>query len=223
VGRDLVRMRAPLGEHTSMRRLVLLALLLSCIGCAPATPEAPVPARGATQVAAGVVPAASGSAAAVVGDVSHVEAVPHAEEVPHVVVYGDHVVVEDSAHASPLYFGKADEAFVARAMAGLGAPRKRAGPDECSAGPLVLADYPNGLQLSFQDGRLAGYWVREDARGVATARGVQPGSPRAALGGAELVEASFGSLADLDGMIAVLDEDQRKVAALYAGAVCIVD
>ena len=78
-------------------------------------------------------------------------------------------------------------------------------------------------QFGFIDGRLAGYWVRENAQGVATARDVRPGSPRAALGGVELVEASFGVLADLDGVIAVLDEGQRKVTALYAGAVCIYD
>ena len=211
-----------------MHRLALLLFPLLVAACQPgagpsdANDGAAVaaPASSATPARASPPVPASTATTAAVADATP-DAVDPAQS--QVVVHGDHIVVEDSAHAWPLYFEQADHASVARAMAAFGPPRERAGPDDCSAGPLVLADYPNGLQLSFQDGRLAGYWVRENARGVATARDVQPGSPRAVLGGAELVEASFGALADLDGVIAVLDEGQRKVTALYAGAVCIYD
>lgn len=141
----------------------------------------------------------------------------------HITLFGDRLRVEDSAHGWPLYLDKSTKDFVLQGMAPFGTPKASNAPDDCPAGPLQFLDYPNGLQLAFLDGTLAGYWVREGAHGIATAHGVHPGSPRAALAGAPLTEASFGVLADLDGVIALLDDHQRKVTALYAGAACIYD
>lgn len=202
----------------NMSRLTAVALLLAlCTACQPGgtpaaanggvTAEAPAPTAPRTMVPA---PAADATAR-------------FDPDLMHVTLFGERLLIEDSGHSWPVYLDKSTKALVLRGMAPFGTPKASVGPDDCPAGKLEFLDYPNGLQLAFQDDTLVGYWVREGAQGVATERGVHPGTPRSALGDASIIEASFGFLADLDGVIAILDERKSQVTDLYAGAACIYD
>ena len=197
-----------------MPRLTAFALLLLVTACQPNGTASNNPGPGA---GAQTSPRPAASTPAV--DAS--DGVDPAET--NVILFGDRLVVEDSAHASPLYLDKSTRALVTRGMAPFGTPRASKAPADCPAGTLDFLDYPNGLQLAFQDDVFVGYWVHEGAWGVATGHGVHPGSPRSALGDAGITEASFGFLVDLDGVVAILDERKHKVTDLYAGAACIYD
>jgi hypothetical protein len=124
-----------------------------------------------------------------------------------------------------LRFERTSRAEVERRLAFLGTPRRSSAIPECPAGPLKFTDYPGGLQLSFSDGKLAGYWVSAARRPVpaATVGRLRVGSPRSALGKAKVEETSVGLMADVGGVVAALDERGRKVDALYSGLACIFD
>lgn len=140
-----------------------------------------------------------------------------------VTLAGDRLEVMDAKRAWPLRLYESTYDFTRRGLAMFGTPSLSKGPDDCPAGKLTFLTYANGLELSFQDGKLAGYWVKEGSRGVSTESGIRPGSPRSVLGKRKIEEASFGKLVDIDGTIAVLDDRETKVTDLYAGALCIYD
>jgi len=95
---------------------------------------------------------------------------------------------------------------------------------ECGAGPTQFAEYPNGLQLAFQDGEFAGWFL--DEAGLTTADGVGVGTSRSDLQSARVVEmipestlgAEFSS-GELGGMLSS-DAPDATVEALYAGLTC---
>ena len=95
---------------------------------------------------------------------------------------------------------------------------------ECGAGPTQFAEYPNGLQLAFQDDKFAGWFL--DEAGLTTADGVGVGSSRTDLQSARVVEmvpdstlgAEFSS-GELGGMLSSEGPD-ATVEALYAGLTC---
>ena len=95
---------------------------------------------------------------------------------------------------------------------------------ECGAGPTQFAEYPNGLQLAFQDDKFAGWFL--DEAGLTTADGVGVGSSRTDLQSARVVEmvpdstlgAEFSS-GELGGMLSS-DAPDATVEALYAGLTC---
>lgn len=200
------------------RPIAVVFILALCTGCqpsaTPAPPDKPRPAAASAVSAPRTVVTAAPAAGTADG---------FDPDLMHVTLFGDRLLIEDGGHGWPVTLDKSSRDFVMRGMAHFGTPKASDAPDDCPAGKLAFLDYPNGLQLAFQDDTLVGYWVREGARGIATEHGVQPGSPRSALGDARIIEASFGSLADLDGVIAILDERQAKVTDLYAGAACIYD
>lgn len=204
-----------------MTRCLLAAFILLCgAGCRHET-NAVAPAAGAKSARAVATPSSPERAAPV--EVEQATAARFDPDLMRVTLFGDRLLIEDPGHAWPAYLDKASMAFVRDGMAKFGAPTESDAPADCPGGNLHFLSYPNGLQLAFRDDTLVGYWASEGARSVATAAGVQPGSPRSALGGAELVEASFGWVADLEGVIALLDDKQSRVTDLYAGAACIYD
>jgi hypothetical protein len=95
---------------------------------------------------------------------------------------------------------------------------------ECGAGPTQFAEYPNGLQLAFQNGEFAGWYL--DEPGLTTADGVGVGTSRADLQSARVIEmipestlgAEFSS-GDLGGMLSS-DAPDATIDALYAGLTC---
>lgn len=78
-----------------------------------------------------------------------------------------------------------------------------------------------GLQLGFQDGKLAGWSLSGTEPALRTKSGLTIGSPRSALGGLALDEEStLGPEFDADGVGGLLDENGTKVIALWAGLPC---
>jgi hypothetical protein len=140
-----------------------------------------------------------------------------------VVLRGDGITVETASRAIPLKLDSATEAEVERAFLPFGKAERSEGPEDCPAGPLTFLEFPNRLQLAFQQGKFVGFWADERSLGVATPGGIKPGSPRTALGNAPHQEASFGKLVEVDGAVALLDEAGEKVTDVYAGAACIYD
>ena len=77
------------------------------------------------------------------------------------------------------------------------------------------------LQLAFQDGRLAGWSLGGARPALRTAEGLTVGSPRSALGEAEIDEEStLGPEFELAGIGGILDQQGRTVEALWAGSTC---
>jgi hypothetical protein len=95
---------------------------------------------------------------------------------------------------------------------------------DCDGGPLSWAAYARGITVYFEDGRFAGWWVDDKAVGIATARGIRPGSTRAQLAKAhkvEIFESSLGHEFSAGGFYGLLDDRKPpRVASLYAGRVC---
>ncbi|HWT12759.1 MAG TPA: aspartate-semialdehyde dehydrogenase [Allosphingosinicella sp.] len=117
-------------------------------------------------------------------------------------------------------FGMARADAVAAATAAFGAPTGTQRNDECGEGPMEFVNF-GALSLSFQDGRLAGWSLGEGEPALRTAGGIAVGTPRSALGGSEVDETStLGPEFDIGGVGGVLDEEGRRVVALWAGLVC---
>ena len=122
-----------------------------------------------------------------------------------------------------LPFG-APEAQVLTALQPLrGAPPERSSSDECGAGPLAFASWPDELQLVFQEGRFVGWSL--DQRGLTTMNGLGVGSTRAELQGAygaQVGESTLGtefSAGNLHGLLSGPATDAR-ITTLWAGTIC---
>lgn len=124
-----------------------------------------------------------------------------------------------------LSFGMPQDAVLTAVSALLetGTPEVTTNP-ECGEGPMQFADYPNGLQLAFQDGRFAGWFL--DEAGLTTVDGVGVGSDRAGLEAARVVErvpdSTLGvefSSGGLGGFLSSEGPDAR-VESLHAGLTC---
>lgn len=175
---------------------LILSLLLAACSKSPETPE-----RNA----------ASGAAAEPVIN-------------PGILLRGDGLTVVEPEFASELRFGTTTVAEAEKALAAFGQPKASQSSEECPTGQLDYRDWPNQLQLAFQQDRLVGWWAFDDATGLATAGGIRPGSPRSALDKTEVQQASFGNVFTIDEVNGLLnDEKASKVTAMWAGAACIFD
>lgn len=107
-------------------------------------------------------------------------------------------------------------------------PPRRSSNAECPAGPLTFADWGDGFQLAFSDGKFAGWTAGEGApRGFATVSGVHVGSTLAELRAAHpdvaVREDTVGpefSAGDIHGTLSGTG-DAATVTTLWAGASCI--
>jgi len=96
--------------------------------------------------------------------------------------------------------------------------------EECGAGPTQFAQYPDGIQLLFQDEKFAGWFLREP--GLTTVDGIGIGSTRATLNAAGTVtmvpDSKLGiefSVGELGGFLTA-DGAAGAVESLYAGLTC---
>lgn len=119
-----------------------------------------------------------------------------------------------------LTFGMTQADALAAATAAFGPGGKVEHNDECGEGPMDFVSF-GGLQLGFQEGKLAGWSLSEAKPALRTKGGLTIGSPRSALGGLELDEEStLGPEFDAGGVGGILDENGAKVIALWAGLPC---
>jgi hypothetical protein len=95
---------------------------------------------------------------------------------------------------------------------------------ECGEGPVQFAEFSNGLNLAFQDGKFAGWFL--DAAGLTTADGIGVGKSRAELDAARTVEIDRESTLGIEfqagdvGGFLTADGAAGTVESLYAGTTC---
>ena len=178
-----------------------LIFLVGCEGADSAGSNASASADNGSAVEAS--PAAGGSAPA--------NPAPAAERV--------HILAANGIEPG-IAFGMKQADAVAAATAAFGPAGKTEHNDECGEGPMDFTSF-GGLQLAFQEGRLAGWSLGETKPALRTKSGLTIGSPRSALGKLEIdEESSLGPEFDSSGVGGILDEKGEKVLALWAGDTC---
>jgi len=202
--------------------LFAFALLASC---APdRTPDAVVVEQSASRTAAPDAPPATATDAAPVN-----AATPTlASAGPVLAVDGEGLRLFDRATGSArvLAFGQ-PRAAVLGPLETLRGPAGTGTNQDCGAGPVAYANWPDGLSLVFQDGRFAGWVLDGRAAGaITTAAGIGPGSTRARLADAYAVTvepSSLGTEFRAGEISSVLDGagTRATITDMWAGVSCI--
>ena len=134
----------------------------------------------------------------------------------------------DGSAGPRLAFGEAEEDVITRANGVFGAAALvRSANAECGAGPLTFAEWDNGLQLVFQDAKLAGWSARPSLpAGYASAAGIAFGKTvtelKAASPGFMLADSTVGPEFVLDGVrgITTGKGPNDTASLLWAGVSC---
>ncbi len=186
-----------------------LALLVACAPgpiAAPPTQMGPVdPTAPAASVPVAKAPTATASALAVEGE-------------------GLRLFDRESGRARAISFGMARSAVIA-ALSFRGPP-VAGRQEDCGAGSLDYAAWPDGLKLYFQRGNFTGWALDLRAGGALnTASGVGPGSSRGDLESAysvKVVESTLGTEFTAGPMAGLLDGpgSDAKIEAMWAGTSC---
>lgn len=108
-----------------------------------------------------------------------------------------------------------------------GAEPNMSGNSECGAGPMIFADWGDGLQFHFQDGALVGWSAaRNTPRAFATLTGIGVGSPlidlRTAHPGIKVEVTTLGAEFEADGVhgLASGTGPVDRVTVLWGGVSC---
>lgn len=136
-----------------------------------------------------------------------------------------------AAGSEAFYFAAGQNEVEAALAKSLGAKLRTGSNPECGAGPISFTDFPAGLTVHFQEGRLVGWnWhLAQDgdtpASGtVKLAGNVQLGSPRevasTAPGYAPVEGSTLGEEFALGAAIGGFVGSDGKVEMLYAGTQC---
>lgn len=119
-----------------------------------------------------------------------------------------------------LRFGAARAQVVGAATSQFGPPTASDRLEECGEGALDFVRF-GGLSLSFQDGRLAGWFVRSPFQHK-TAAGLGVGDPRSALGATQVKESTLGEeFSTASGVNGILGNGGQEIEALWAGSACL--
>ena len=117
----------------------------------------------------------------------------------------------------------APKALVLAAATEAGGAPKSAGPfEECGAGPMDHADWDNGLQLLFQEDKLAGWQTQTPT--LSTDKGIHVGSTltelQAAYPRAVFEESTLGWTFASGELMGLLGEDKAAVTRINVGVTC---
>lgn len=204
-----------------MIRLSPLAFLV-LVACSPdplvgpsGDPAAGAPAESAVQAS----PVAPGPAVPV----------PATAERPTLAVDGEGLrwFLGTNGSARPIAFG-VREADVLASLEGVRGPAEKGTNQDCGAGPVQYASWPDGLSIVFQNGRFVGWGLNRRASGaLATTNGVGPGMTRQAL--AALFDAvtfrdtSLGVEFAAGDIFGLLDGagPKAKITDIWAGVSCV--
>ena len=152
---------------------------------------------------------------------------PPAQAAPELAIEPEGLRLFDSGTGSarPIPFGTAQDAVIA-ALAFRGAPADTGALDECPAGRLDTAGWPDGLGLYFQEAKFVGWALGDDARDApTTASGIGIGSTRAELESAysaEVFESTLGTEFAAGELFGILDGTgpNAKITHLWGGTSC---
>ncbi len=147
---------------------------------------------------------------------------------PHLTVEGEGLrwLLPPNGSARPIPFGAPQSEVLASLEFVLGRAGKGTNED-CGAGPVQFASWPDGLSLVFQDGRFVGWGLGiRAAHAITTAAGIGPGSTRAELGAAysaAVTQTSLGSEFSAGDLHGVLDGPSAgaKITDMWAGVSCV--
>ncbi|QTC91804.1 hypothetical protein [Brevundimonas goettingensis] len=144
-------------------------------------------------------------------------AAPVAEPTP-IVVTGAAITIGRTIFP----IGAPRDLVLAAATEAGGAPKSTGPFAECGAGPMDHADWSNGLQLLFQDEKLAGWQTQTPA--ISTDKGIHVGSTLAELKAAyptALIEDSTIGWTFASGeLMGLLGEDKTAVQRINVGVTC---
>lgn len=199
-------------------RLALLALFVAVAACAKPTPTSEQ--RATAEPANDIAPVAPPP--------SRVEAATNPAIRPKLAVDGEGLRLIDpaSGRATPLAFGRPEEEVVAT-LERLRGKATRGTNGECGAGPLQIANWPDGLSLLFQDKRFAGWSLDARAAGaITTMAGIGPGSSRSDLEAAyaaKFTQTTIGTEFSAGALGGLLDgtKSGAKITTMWAGITCI--
>ncbi len=132
-----------------------------------------------------------------------------------------------SGSARPLAFGT-PETEVLASLERVRGPAGKGVNQDCGAGPVQYANWPDGLSLVFQNGAFAGWGLDLRAAGaLATADGVGPGTTRSVLtesfGSVTFQDTSLGTEFSAGDIFGLLDGPgpEAKVTHMWAGVSCV--
>lgn len=134
--------------------------------------------------------------------------------------------LQPSGSARPIPFGRPQGEVLASLEAVRGAAGKGTNQD-CGAGSVQYASWPDGLSLVFQGGRFVGWGLDKRATdGIATAAGIGPGSTRAELEdaySATVTRTSLGTEFTAGDLHGVFDgpSASARITDMWAGVSCV--
>ena len=126
----------------------------------------------------------------------------------------------DKGISPGLDFGMAQGPAVAAAIKAFGAPTGRDHNAECGQGPMDFVNF-HDLSLEFQDGKFVGWSLGGAKPALRTAGGLAIGAPPSVLRGAPIDhDSSLGLEFYVGGIGGLVDDQQTRITALWAGSVC---
>lgn len=133
-------------------------------------------------------------------------------------------IFDETGAARAIPFGTPQATAIAAVSVATGFPAPPVTTnEECGAGPVQFAEFPNGLRLAFQENIFQGWLI--DEPGLTTADGMGVGSTRASIN-ARTVEMTAGSTlegefssGEIGGFLSS-PNPQGTVTSLYAGLTC---
>lgn len=197
-------------RYCGIAAAVTLAALAACTGEAPISPQTQTMPDTAQSTA---VPATA-------------DGENKAEDSPALAVEAEGLRLfnKQSGSARAIAFGTSREDVLA-ILAFRGKPETGAN-GECGAGTLDYANWPDGLGLFFEHGKLAGWNLNERSKGaITTASGIGPGSSRADLESsyaADISETTLGTefaAGELYGLLEGKGE-AAKITYMWGGISC---